>query len=471
MIKKEYPITVLYRRRLFILLVGLLFLPIGMRAQTADDKKGKTTDGDSVAIRTVLYFSRNNADWIERSEYLKVGRFLRWALQDTLSQIHLSGWADTTGTAAFNEQFSLRRARTVRNYLVRKGVSADRIRIEGKGVDIHEPDDALCRRVEMLGIRLPDFTTTAEDTFPPEQIAMPVTETQGVAKDTLQSKDTLSVAKVPLQVSNDTMPITAEVSQQAVEHADTTVRQTEQEEQTSVIIRQPTTISPEPSATSVHTGWYVGIQAGLPFGVSAYSSFGADKTRAGWSAGIYGGYRFNPVLSLEVQAVWGQLNLSSRDCCPGYWLGSDGRIYEGAVAGMEGWDWHSLKSRVFMQRYGMQLNVDILGFFAATKGGRWSLEVSPQLNATGTRATFRTITGNAEAMKGATGWHFGAGGNVQAGYRLTKNLQIGVYTGLIYYTGDPIDGTFKYLHKANYVWESGVRLGWHFGNKGKEAQR
>lgn len=467
---KEYPITVLYRRRLFILLAGFLLLPIAMRAQAAGDKRSDAADGDSVATRTVLYFSRNNADWIERSEYLKVGRFLRWALQDTLSQIRLSGWADTTGTEAFNEQFSLRRARTVRNYLVRKGVAAERIHIEGKGID-WESDDTKSRRVEMVGILLSELPTVAEKALPQKQAVMPIRETQEIAKDSIQSKDTLSVAKeqpqiskdtisltkVPLQVSDDTMPITAEVSQQAVEHADTTVRQTEQEEQTS--------------ATSVHTGWYAGIQAGLPFGVSAYSSFGADKTRAGWSAGIYGGYRFNPVLSLEVQAVWGQLNLSSRDCCPGYWLGSDGRIYEGAVAGMDGWDWHSLKSRVFMQRYGVQLNVDILGFFAATKGGRWSLEVSPQLNATGTRATFRTITGNAEAMKGATGWHFGAGGNVQAGYRLTKNLQIGVYTGLIYYTGDPIDGTFKYLHKANYVWESGVRLGWHFGNKGKEAQR
>lgn len=218
-------------------------------------------------------------------------------------------------------------------------------------------------------------------------------------------------------------------------------------------------------------GWYAGIQGGVPFGVSELSSFGADKTRAGWNAGIYGGYRFNPVLSLEAQAAWGQTNLSARDCCPGYWLGSDGSLYEGAVAGMTGWSWHDLKSRVFMQRYGVQLNVNLLGFFAATKESRWTLELAPHLYAIGTKAEFRTIAGYAQTMKGATRWHFGAGGNFQAGYAVTEHLRLGIYTGLTYLTGQPLDGTPEHLHKANYIWESGLKLGWSFGYKGKEGNK
>lgn len=217
-------------------------------------------------------------------------------------------------------------------------------------------------------------------------------------------------------------------------------------------------------------GWYAGIQGGVPFGVSALSSFGADKTRAGWSAGIYGGYRFNPVLSLELQATWGQTNLSARDCCPGYWLGSDGNLYEGAVAGMTGWGWHDLKSRVRMQRYGVQLNVNLLGFFAATKHSRWTLELAPHLYAVGTEAEFRTLAGNAQAMKGATRWHLGAGGNLQAGYALTEHLRLGIYTGLTYLTGQPLDGTPGHLHKANCIWESGLRIGWSFGNTNKRKE-
>lgn len=228
-----------------------------------------------------------------------------------------------------------------------------------------------------------------------------------------------------------------------------------------------------PAAPSPSTNWYAGIQGGIPFGVSALSSFGADKTRAGWSAGIYGGYRFNPVLSLEAQAAWGQLSLSARSCCPGYWLGSDGNLYEGAVAGMTGRDWHDLKSRVFMQRYGIQLNVNLLGFFAATRRSRWTLELAPHLHAVGTKADFRTLGGNATAMKGTAHWHLGAGGNLQAGYGLTEHLRISIYSGITYLTGKPLDGTPSHRHKANYIWESGLRLGWSFGNthKGKEAAK
>lgn len=108
-------------------------------------------------------------------------------------------------------------------------------------------------------------------------------------------------------------------------------------------------------------GWYVGLQGGVPFGVSQFSSFGFDKTRAGFSGGVYGGYRFNPVLSLEAQAIFGKMSMSQRDCCisGNYWLGSDGVRYHAPVLGMEGWDYAGLKSSVTTQRYGLQLNADV----------------------------------------------------------------------------------------------------------------
>ncbi len=231
--------------------------------------------------------------------------------------------------------------------------------------------------------------------------------------------------------------------------------------------------SETPAVTEKKTsaGWYAGISGGVPFGVSAYSSFGQDKTRAGWNAGIYGGYRFNPVLSLEVQAAWGQTNLSSRGCCPDYWLGSDGVLYEAAVAGMDGWAWSSLTSRVSTQRYGAQLNVNILGFFHRTRDSRWTLEVSPLLTAYGTKAEYRTIDGGASVFNDGTRWHFGAGGNLQAGYAVTCHLNIGIYTGFTWLSGDPLDGTPERLHKANYIWESGLKLGWRFGKQGKEGSK
>ena len=76
-------------------------------------------------------------------------------------------------------------------------------------------------------------------------------------------------------------------------------------------------------------GWYIGAQAGMPMAEADFSSFGADKFRPGWSAGIHAGYRFTPVWSLEMMANWGQQFLAEQQCCyeRGYFLGNDHNRY------------------------------------------------------------------------------------------------------------------------------------------------
>ena len=104
-------------------------------------------------------------------------------------------------------------------------------------------------------------------------------------------------------------------------------------------------------------GWYVGIEGGMPFGFSTFSSFGHDKTHLGWAAGLYGGYRFNSIFSAELSAKYGEMNLSAQDCCVerNYWLGSDGVLYKAGVLGMDSWEYANLKSHVRMGRYGARV--------------------------------------------------------------------------------------------------------------------
>ena len=224
------------------------------------------------------------------------------------------------------------------------------------------------------------------------------------------------------------------------------------------------------TADNAAAGWYIGVQGGVPFGVSTFSSFGADKTRAGVDAGVYGGYRFTPVLSVELSMKWGKTALSAQDCCieRGYWLGRDGNRYNAPVADMNGWNYADLKSSVSLQSYGAQLNVNVLGFFKSTQRSRWTLEVSPLLAAVGTKATLKTISGNAGVKRDGTRWHLGMGGNLQAGYRITEKLSIGIYSGITYLTGRRMDGAPEYRHRNNFLWESGIRLGWAFGSRGRQ---
>ena len=214
-------------------------------------------------------------------------------------------------------------------------------------------------------------------------------------------------------------------------------------------------------------GWYVGIEGGMPFGFSTFSSFGHDKTHLGWAAGLYGGYRFNSIFSAELSAKYGEMNLSAQDCCVerNYWLGSDGVLYKAGVLGMDSWEYANLKSHVRMGRYGARVNVHLLGLFHKTANSRWDLAVSPHIYAVTTKADIQTIADDAKVMKGSANWHLGYGADLQVGYQLTSCLKLGIYSGLTRLTGERMDGMPEHLHKNNFVWESGIRLGISFSKK------
>ena len=214
-------------------------------------------------------------------------------------------------------------------------------------------------------------------------------------------------------------------------------------------------------------GWYVGVEGGMPFGFSTFSSFGHDKTHPGWAAGLYGGYRFNSIFSAELSAKYGEMNLSAQDCCVerNYWLGSDGVLYKAGVLGMDSWEYANLKSHVSMGQYGARVNINLLGLFPQTADSRWDLAVSPHIYAVTTKADIQTIADDAKEMKGSTNWHLGYGADLQVGYQLTSCLKLGIYSGLTRLTGERMDGMPEHLHKNNFVWESGVRLGINLSKK------
>ena len=221
---------------------------------------------------------------------------------------------------------------------------------------------------------------------------------------------------------------------------------------------------------TISQGWYVGIEGGMPFGFSTFSSFGHDKTHLGWAAGLYGGYRFNSIFSAELSAKYGEVNMSAQDCCVerNYWLGGDGVRYNAGVLGMDSWEYANLKSHVRMGWYGARVNVNLLGLFHKTANSLWDLAVSPHIYAVTTKADIQTIADDAKVMKGSTNWHLGYGADLQVGYQLTSCLKLGIYSGLTRLTGERMDGMPEHLHKNNFVWESGIRLGISFAKAKKK---
>lgn len=95
--RKEIKTILVTCQRIILLCVISMILPTGLTAQKSKAVYPETSS-DSIIKRISIYFSPNGGDWIEKSEYKKVGKFLEWALSDRLSQIQLTGWTDKSGT-------------------------------------------------------------------------------------------------------------------------------------------------------------------------------------------------------------------------------------------------------------------------------------------------------------------------------------------------------------------------------------
>lgn len=224
------------------------------------------------------------------------------------------------------------------------------------------------------------------------------------------------------------------------------------------------------SVTKDYTrGWYIGAQAGMPMAVADFSSFGADKFRPGWSAGVHAGYRFTRVWSLEMTANWGEQFLAEQQCCfeRGYWISPatwerfrDKDFPKTA----EGFYYKDLKSRTFVQRYGLQVNMNILGFFNRSNDGRWRLDISPAVYLAGTSSDLMTKADNTTVAENLNDWHLGYGGMAQLSYAVAKNMSLGVYGGFTHLTGNPMDGMPE-LHTTNNIYDAGVKFSFAFGKK------
>lgn len=207
--------------------------------------------------------------------------------------------------------------------------------------------------------------------------------------------------------------------------------------------------------------FYIGIQGGIPFQISTFSSFGAEKNRPGWNTGLFTGYRFNALLSVELQAVFGMQGMESRSCCNYFW-GVDGKRYYTPVYGLATYPYQKLLSHVFLQTYGLKADLNILAFFPSLSQSRWKAAISPVFRAVRSRAEIREKETSALLRKQDPMWHFNIGAYLQAGCRIVSNLELQAYTGMTYFTGQPLDGMPAYLHRNNFNWETGIRILWQF---------
>jgi outer membrane protein OmpA-like peptidoglycan-associated protein len=212
------------------------------------------------------------------------------------------------------------------------------------------------------------------------------------------------------------------------------------------------------------SGWYMGVQIGTPYGKSNFSSWGADKLRLGWSAGLHAGYTFSRMLSLEFSANWGKQVLTVQDCCfdRNYFLGEDFKRYRVAPAGMNGYYYNDLKSAVFLHRYAFHANVNVLTFFEYMKDSPWKLDASPVIYAVFSNTDLKTKGGNVTVREGVGRCNLGLGGQMQLSYDINDDIKVGVYSGFTHLIGKHIDA-IPTLHTNNFIVDMGIKMSINVG--------
>ena len=111
------------------------------RDQCPNTPRGEQVLANGCAVKATrtlnqVTFSLSRADLTEESRKaldIEAQRLKKVFKQHPNAHAQINGYADSTGSAAFNKKLSQRRAESVRRYLISKGVSASRLKAQGFG--------------------------------------------------------------------------------------------------------------------------------------------------------------------------------------------------------------------------------------------------------------------------------------------------------------------------------------------------
>lgn len=136
--------------------------------------------------------------------------------------------------------------------------------------------------------------------------------------------------------------------------------------------------------------------------------------------------------------------------------------YLGEVAGMESHSYKDIRSSVFVQQYALRLNADLLQIISPDWHKRWSLTISPAIYGIGTKASLQK--NNKTLLKRDGQFQFGAGAGIGGSYQITKRLDIGLRSGIVWVFGKRFDGIEPTDHKENMIWNNSATLIWRFNS-------
>ncbi|WP_062616096.1 OmpA family protein [Flammeovirga sp. SJP92] len=107
----------------------------------------------TLVLKNIFY--KTNSSYLEKASYDELDRIVELLKSETtIEKVTITGYTDDQGKETYNQWLSEKRAQTVKNYLIKKGIATSRLIVEGKGendpVDTNETEEGRKqnRRVE-----------------------------------------------------------------------------------------------------------------------------------------------------------------------------------------------------------------------------------------------------------------------------------------------------------------------------------
>ncbi|WP_044208882.1 OmpA family protein [Flammeovirga sp. OC4] len=93
----------------------------------------------TLVLKNIFY--KTNSSYLEKTSHDELDRIVELLRSETtIEKVTITGYTDDQGKESYNQWLSEKRAQTVKNYLVKKGIAASRLIVEGKGEN--EPIDS-----------------------------------------------------------------------------------------------------------------------------------------------------------------------------------------------------------------------------------------------------------------------------------------------------------------------------------------
>ncbi len=470
-------------KKLSILFLALCSYIVSFAAQESESATNATTD--SVLYTSTFYFERNNCEWIEKYEYIKVGKLLRWAEANSSALIDIKGWAEQIETENINARIAFKRAKAIRSYLVQKGIDPSRITFESMGVDPNA-DTNKARRAEVVAyIRAvnreqtssPDLsrgeeeieTQASNDVMAEQEIedaraaepiedidtemqVEPEPETETILESEPEEEieeeiETQPETKTETEDTRAAEPIEDIDTEMQVEPEPETILESEPGEEYEE--EQPQYLYLESETIIDPLSYYVGGGVGL---LPMWSTFSGT----GFNLHLFTNVELTKLISTELSLGYSHINMSATHCCEDLYY-VDGERYFSPVAGMTSYRYGDLTSKVDMLRFTIKVNFNVVSLFV--KESVWSSMISPKISYI---QSWANIQNDGVSISKECSPHFGVGGDLSVGYMINNNWGVRLTTGIEYLTGKGVDGMPQYEHNSNTIWNTNASVIYKF---------